>query len=491
TSRSMAMEEFQVAVHQGKLSDAISVVQAKPPQYFSNTPLNVAVVGEPGSGKSSFVNSILGKRPGELGAAETGIQTTTTKAKDYPLPMLQQVTLWDLPGREESYGSRIHQEDLNRFDFFIIVGYQRFRTVHAELAHEIQAMGKRFYFVRAKTDLDLEASRRRQPSGYDDQKVLQRIREDCMTCLQNESVNNPQVFLVSNWDPQSLDFPLLLQKLQSDLLWLKRQAFIFSLPSLAAPVLENKKAAMKGKIWVKDLFCGFLGLLPVPGISFIVAMSFFVKFRSQCYQFFGLDLQSLTALARDVGKPVAALQAVMTSKSLMPMILWRLPDLVGATLMMVEYCLWGRFPFAGCLVSGGSSFFTSYYMLHRCLTAVAQDTQSVLSRALEGLLWLKSSHRYPTTVAEDTENVLMKGKILLEDLCSKFLCVADFVSSCSKCYLVFGLDNMSLTALARDVGKPVTALQAAKTSKALPSLSSPVLENKKPAMNGNIWIDAS
>ncbi|KAL8219465.1 UNVERIFIED_CONTAM: hypothetical protein K2H54_025283, partial [Gekko kuhli] len=384
TSRSMAMEEFQVAVHQGKLSDAISVVQAKPPQYFSKTPLNVAVVGEPGSGKSSFVNSMLGKRPGEPGAAETGIQTTTTKAKDYPLPMLPQVTLWDLPGREESYGSRVDQVDLKHFDFFIIVGYQRFRTVHAELAHEIQEMGKRFYFVRAKTDLDLEASRRRQPSGYDDQKVLQRIREDCMTCLQNESVINPQVFLVSNWDPQSLDFPLLLQKLQSDLLWLKRDAFIFSLPSLAAPVLENKKAAMKGKICVKDLFCGFLGLLPVPGISFVVAMFFFVKFRSQCYQFFGLDLQSLTALARDIGKPVASLQAVMSSKSLMPIILWRLPDLVGATLMMVEYCLWGRFPFAGCLVSGGSSFCTSYYMLHRCLTAVAKDTQSVLSRALEG-----------------------------------------------------------------------------------------------------------
>ncbi|XP_060113908.1 interferon-inducible GTPase 5-like [Heteronotia binoei] len=380
----MAMEEFQVAIHQGKLSDAISVVQAKPLQYFSNTPINVAVVGEPGSGKSSFVNSMLGKQPGDPGAAETGIQATTTKAKDYPHPTLPQVILWDLPGREESFGSRTNPEDLKCYDFFIIVGYQRFRTIHAELVHDIQAMGKRFYFVRAKTDLDVEASRRRQPSGYDDRTVLQRIKEDCVTCLLNENVIDPQVFLVSNWDPQSFDFPILWEKLNNDLLWLKRQAFIFSLPSLSAPVLENKQATMKGKILLPALYSGVLGLLPLPGISFAAAMFFFVRFRNQCYQFFGLDVPSLTALARDVGKPVAALQAVMTSRKLMPLILWRLPDLLGAVLIMMEICWWQRYPYAGSLLAGVPSFFTSYYMLHRCLAAVAKDTQNVLSRALEG-----------------------------------------------------------------------------------------------------------
>nr|XP_056702807.1 interferon-inducible GTPase 5-like [Euleptes europaea] len=380
----MAMEEFQVAIHQGNLSDAISVVQAKPLQYFSDTPLNVAVVGEPGSGKSSFVNSMLGKRAGEPGAAETGIQATTAMAKDYRHPTVPQLILWDLPGKEDAaFGSRVEQVDLNRFDFFIIVGYQRFRTVHADLVHEIQAMGKRFYFVRAKTDLDLEASRRRQPTGCDEEKVLQRIKEDCVTCLLNEGVIDPQVFLVSNWDPQSFDFPLLWEKLQSDFLWLKRQAFIVRLPSLSAPVLERKVAALKRKILLKVLFSGLLALLPVPGFSFVAAMFFFVRFRSQCYREFGLDDQSLTALARDIGKPVAALHAVMKSRPLMPLILWRLPDLVGAVLMLVEYCSWNRYPYAGSLLSGGVSLFTTYYMLQRCVVAVANDTQNVLSKALE------------------------------------------------------------------------------------------------------------
>ncbi|XP_077192984.1 interferon-inducible GTPase 5-like [Paroedura picta] len=377
------MEEFQVAIHQGKLSDAISIVQAKPLQFFTDVPLSVAVVGEPGSGKSSFVNSMLGKRSGEPGAAETGIQMTTTKAKDYPHPTLPQVTLWDLPGREDSFVSHTDWVDLNRFDFFIIVGYQRFRTVHADLVHEIQTMGKRFYFVWAKTDLDVEASQRRQPSGYDEEKVLQRIRENCMTCLQDESVIGPQVFLVSNWDSQRFDFPLLLEKLKSDLLWLKRQAFISRLPSLCEPVLERKKAMMKDKIWLYVLYSGLLGFLPVPGFSFVIAMFSFVKFRSQCYRVFGLDDLSLTVLARDVGKPVATLQEVMTSRKLVPVLLWKLPDLMGAILMIVEYCLWNRFPFAGSLLSGGCSFFTTHYMLRRFLTNVSNDTKNVLDRALE------------------------------------------------------------------------------------------------------------
>ncbi|XP_048355980.1 interferon-inducible GTPase 5-like [Sphaerodactylus townsendi] len=380
----MATEEFQVAVHQAKLSDAISVVQAKPLQYFSDRPLNIAVVGEPGSGKSSFVNSMIGKRAGEPGAAETGIQTTTVKAKDYQHPTLPQVILWDLPGREDSaFASRIEQVDLNRFDFFIIVGYQRFRTVHTDLVHEIRAMGKRFYFVRAKIDLDLEASQRRQPSGCDEKKVLQRIKDDCVMGLLNESVIDPQVFLVSNWDSQSFDFPLLWEKLRSDLLQLKKQAFVFSLPSLSTPVLERKTDAVKKKIPLIVLYCALLALLPVPGFSFVAAMFFFVRFRSQCYREFGLDDPPLTALARDIGKPVASLHAVMKSRSLMPLILWRLPDLVGAVLILVEYCWWNRYPYAGSLVSGVISVFTSYYMLQGCLAAVAKDTQNVLSKALE------------------------------------------------------------------------------------------------------------
>ncbi|XP_066494162.1 uncharacterized protein [Tiliqua scincoides] len=74
----------------------------------------------------------------------------------------------------------------------------------------------------------------------------------------------------------------------------------------------------------------------LPELSFLVAMLLFVKFRSRCYREFGLSSHSLEDLAEWIGKPVSVLKAVMTSRSLKPVILLRLPDLVGAAVMVLE-----------------------------------------------------------------------------------------------------------------------------------------------------------
>uniref|UniRef100_A0A670IIG1 IRG-type G domain-containing protein n=1 Tax=Podarcis muralis TaxID=64176 RepID=A0A670IIG1_PODMU len=161
--RTTMVEDFEVAISQGQLADSMSHVLAKPLHFFNSTPLHIAVVGEPGSGKSSFINAMLGLRADDPRAAATGIQMTTVQVKDYPHPTLPQVILWDHPGRG--------MVDLNHFDFFVIVGSQRFRSTHSDLVREIQDMGKSFYFVRTKADLDLSAAKRQQPSDYSEKKT--------------------------------------------------------------------------------------------------------------------------------------------------------------------------------------------------------------------------------------------------------------------------------------------------------------------------------
>ncbi|XP_061453676.1 interferon-inducible GTPase 5-like [Rhineura floridana] len=377
------MEDFEVAVSQGKLADAVSSVLAKPLNFFKSTILHIAVVGEPGSGKSSFINAMLGLSPDDPGAAETGISATTVEVKDYAYLKLPEVNLWDLPGKglsplgEDIFAKKV---DLNRFDFFIIVGSQRFRSTHADLVHEIQKMRKSFYFVRAKADLDLSASKRQRPSDYDEKKILLRIKEDCRDGLISERVRDPQVFIVSSWDPNLFDFPLLQETLKNDLLRLKRQAFLLHFSAICSPVLETKKTTAKEKFWTRHLCLLVAAAGPIP---FFPVMFLFRKFRSRCYQDFGLDDQSLAALAQCVGKTAASLKAVMQSLAIASAVLWGLPDLVGASVITVEYYRWEHFPIFGCLLSGGISLLRTYFMLQKCISGVADDTQRVLTKALE------------------------------------------------------------------------------------------------------------
>ncbi|XP_050786891.1 interferon-inducible GTPase 5-like [Gopherus flavomarginatus] len=371
----------EAAVYQGNLTEAISSVQ----EFYCHT-LNIAVTGESGSGKSSLINAMRGLRAGDEGAAETGMLDTMTEPKAYPDLVLPGVTLWDLPGVGTSYfplNTYCKQLNLSRYDFFIIVGSQRFRSEHARLVHEIQRMGKRFYFVRSKADMDLDASRRQRPSSYNEERILQQIREDCRRGIAAEGVGHPQVFVVSSWEPTRYDFPLLRQTLQVELQHLKRQAFLRTLPDVASPIINQKKATLKGEIWKTALFSCLLAAVPVPGIAFLCTFFIFRRHLFRYYSSFGVDDRSLSALAPQVGKPMEKLTAMMTSLGTTPMMALKLLlDSVGTTVMVAEYS-WKSFPLFGAMVSGGVSLVTTYFMLQKCLASVADDTQRVLSKALE------------------------------------------------------------------------------------------------------------
>ncbi|XP_075764396.1 interferon-inducible GTPase 5-like [Pelodiscus sinensis] len=382
----MALARFQAAVSQGSLTDAISDVQQRTPESFNSHTLHIAITGEPGSGKSSLINALRGLRAGDEGAAETGMLETVTETMAYRDPVLPGVTLWDLPGAGTSHfplNTYCEQLSLGRFDFFLLVGSQRFRAAHAQLAREIQGMGKRFYFVRSKADMDLEASRRQRPSSYSEERILQEIREDCRRGLAAEGVGHPQVFVVSSWEPDSYDFPLLRQTLQKDLPGLKRLAFLLSLPAVASPIIIRNKAALEGEIWKPALLSCLLAAIPLPGLAFLGTFFIFWKHLLRYYSRFGVDNRSLSALARQVGKPVEELKAVMSTLGPTPMMALRLlVDTVGFT-VMVQECSWKRLPIFGAMVSGGAALLATYFMLWKGLASVADDTRRVLSKALE------------------------------------------------------------------------------------------------------------
>ncbi|MEQ2252778.1 hypothetical protein ILYODFUR_025382, partial [Ilyodon furcidens] len=143
--------------------------------------LNVAITGEPGTGKSTFVNAFRGIDNNHEEAAPTGCKNTTNPTS-YHHPDYPNVILWDLPGigstvwPADKYVERV---ELEKFDFFIIISANRFRENDVKLAMEIQKMGKKFYFVRSKINHNLRDEERSQ-RDFREEKTLETIMEDCI-----------------------------------------------------------------------------------------------------------------------------------------------------------------------------------------------------------------------------------------------------------------------------------------------------------------------
>ncbi|XP_005953367.1 interferon-inducible GTPase 5-like, partial [Haplochromis burtoni] len=184
-----------------------------------NTPLNVAITGESGSGKSTFINAFRGIGDEDEGAAPTGVVETTSQVTPYPHPKYPSVILWDLPGigttrfPADEYLKLVGFE---RFDFFIIISDPRFRENDVKLAQEIQRMKKKFYFLQSKVDKDIRAAKRTRRE-FNVERTLSTIRKNCAQELRDLGIESPQVFLVSSFELHLYDFPLLHETLEREL----------------------------------------------------------------------------------------------------------------------------------------------------------------------------------------------------------------------------------------------------------------------------------
>ncbi|KAJ3595243.1 hypothetical protein NHX12_004547, partial [Muraenolepis orangiensis] len=197
---------------------AAALIARKYLKDIDSIPLNIAVTGESGSGKSTFVNAFRGIGHEDESAAETGVTETTMETKAYSHPILPNVTVWDLPGiGTTKFPAKKYLQHIGfeKFDFFIIVSSDRFRENDVMLAQAIKKMDKTFYFVRAKIDSNLDSAKKSQ-KNHDEEKTLQKIKENCIQGLKEQDVMAPQVFLVSNFHLHLYDFPTLQETMERD-----------------------------------------------------------------------------------------------------------------------------------------------------------------------------------------------------------------------------------------------------------------------------------
>ncbi|XP_048125370.1 interferon-inducible GTPase 5-like isoform X1 [Alosa alosa] len=358
-------------------------------EQADSTTLDIAVTGEAGAGKSSFINAFRCLRDDDPGAAETGVTETTQKASAYAHPTAPNVRLWDLPGiGTPAFRPERYLEDvglLRTYDFFIILASERFRECHAQLAGAISEAGKHFYFVRNKVDRELQANaRRRGPQSRTDADVLQEIRTDCLENLRRTGLKEQKVFLISCFEPQSFDLVLLQTSLLDDLDGLKRRALLLSLPSHTSTLVEHKKQELGAELWRGVMSACLDGFTRGDAIGGAVPK--LMDTLRDYQRNFGLDSASLHRLAAMTGTTYDDLCSEVRSslgRELVSGTLERLLSQLGPAPQFLIRQLESRVPVLGSVVSGGLSFMAGYYLLSTALSELSQDAERVMLRALQ------------------------------------------------------------------------------------------------------------
>ena len=129
---------------------------------FRNATVNIAVVGQSGSGKSTWVNmfrDITDKNDPLY--AETGGRSTecTTELSCFEFKDNKNLKLWDVPGAGSAkFPVKTYKKvtKMKMYDAFVFLTRSRFMETDVEIAKLIEKTKKPCYFARTHMDVDMQ-----------------------------------------------------------------------------------------------------------------------------------------------------------------------------------------------------------------------------------------------------------------------------------------------------------------------------------------------
>ncbi|XP_051960622.1 interferon-inducible GTPase 5-like [Xyrauchen texanus] len=377
------LEELKKLISTQNLSSAVDTIKHFLDQQ-DRVELNIAVTGESGSGKSTFINAFRGLGDDDDDSAETGEVETTKDPKAYKHPKYENMKLWDLPGigtpnfKAHDYLEHVQFE---RYDFFIIIASDRFRECHADLVKEIKRMKKNFYFIRSKIDSSIDAERRKK--NFDEKKTLDIIREDCVNGLREIGVEDPVVFLISGRHLDKYDFNSLQKRMETELPEHKRHVVMLTVPNITTEIIERKKKYLEKNISRVGLLSVCVAALPLPGLSAAVDIALIVNEIQKYKTAFGLDDESLKRTSERSGKSIEFLKSEMksvacagiTANSIIHLLRQSSAYVTENTVRLVLSCI----P----IIGTGISFLSVSKILKQFLNEIAEDAKNVLLASLK------------------------------------------------------------------------------------------------------------
>ncbi|KAG3265953.1 interferon-inducible GTPase 1-like [Ictidomys tridecemlineatus] len=364
-------------LQKGNIQEANSTIR-NALKEIDNTQLDIAVTGESGAGKSSFINALRGVAHEEKDAAPVGVVEMTMERTAYKHPNFPNVRIWELPTigatnlEPKDYLDKVK---FREYDFFIIVSATRFKKIDLDLAKAIKTTKKNFYFVRTKVDSDLRNEEMSKPTTFDRQNVLQQIQENCVRNLKKNNIEEPQIFSISNNNLSEYDFPIMTDTLIKDLPAQKHHIFKFSLPNITEADIERKRDSQMKYIRRKASKAGVSAFTPFKIFFSNKEVEKLKESLNQYRVLFGVDDASLKTLAKHLQVPEEQLKEIIKSPTLLET---EKEETIGE--MLLRY-LKNFFIHNGGLL-GAALYYNKIYYLQLYLLDTVTDGAKVLLKAI-------------------------------------------------------------------------------------------------------------
>eukprot|EP00058_Branchiostoma_floridae_P025119 XP_002610609.1 hypothetical protein BRAFLDRAFT_202206 [Branchiostoma floridae] len=255
----------------------------------------VGIVGDPGAGKSTFINSIRGLSPTDDGAAEVGLTHTTTTTTVYPHPERPDNLIFvDFPGvllkkgTEEERDFDIQQYlakfkgKMQQCHVFLVFSSGRIQHNAVQIGMKAREMGKKVLFVRSKFDSDLPNMRKDKPQYFKDKTEADLMEELCQDYIKvlkevgwKGEVNPRDVFIISGHLDYVLkgswDIPKFRKAMIGNLSALQKMVVISTCRDFSKATIKERGDIYREYVWAVAMaatagtFVPFAGAASIPG----------------------------------------------------------------------------------------------------------------------------------------------------------------------------------------------------------------------------------
>lgn len=293
------LETLKESIENNKLSDVKDAVED-----LLISRINLAVVGDRGDEKATFINSLHGLSPGDEGAAPSPSPVGPEEVAGYANPKHPDFRLWDLPPVPntsqfvpEGYMDRVK---FLRHNAVFMTFTQTPQPNSVEVFLEARSLQRQtVYFILLALAKDTE-------------KSLEEKRKASLEVLKSQGVKQPKVYLVRSSTLEKFDFLSLLEDMSRDLPEIRAHALYLALPTLSSNLVTQKKEAFKALVWAAASLSGGMSAIPVPLVASMVDSSVAVQILTKAQISLCLDDESVARLGRQRGIEPARLQGLRT-----------------------------------------------------------------------------------------------------------------------------------------------------------------------------------